>query len=117
MILRPLIVASLLALAAAAPAALADGPAPATSDAFDFGDDTGDHALNGTCEDPRFEGDGVAAAEAALLHDATDCLTLFAEGRIDVTEDARSLHPEGPLDILDILTKIGKGGGKATDLQ
>ena len=49
-----------------------------------FGDDAGDYARDGECDDPWFEGDGV---DLILLaqdrgHDATDCRRLFEEGRI-----------------------------------
>jgi hypothetical protein len=106
--------ALMLGVATATPAA---EPAAATADAFAFGDDDSDYASNGTCEDGRFEGKGMGTvADAALQHDATDCMTLFAAGEVDVTEEERSLHPEGPLDMLDILNKVGKGG-KVTEFN
>jgi hypothetical protein len=87
-------------------------------DAFRFGDDASAYALNGTCEDPRFVGRGVSEVDdAALMHDAKDCLTLFAAGEIDLGEEARSIRVDGPLDMIEILTRVGKGGGKAVDLN
>lgn len=49
-----------------------------------FGDDSGDYALDGECDDPWFEGPGMAAI---LLgedrgRDATDCRMLYDRGRI-----------------------------------
>ena len=51
---------------------------------IDFGDDTSEYSRDGGCDDPRFEGDGVANA---LLghdrgHDAADCRRLYDAGRI-----------------------------------
>jgi hypothetical protein len=93
---------------------LAEEPTAATSGAFTFGDDDGLYAFNGACEDGRFTGEGMGdIADAAMHHDAHDCMSLFASGKIDITEEERSLHPEGPLDVLDILSKIGKGGKAA----
>jgi hypothetical protein len=50
----------------------------------DFGDDDSRWARDGECDDPRFEGDGMAATllEEDLLHDATDCRKLFDAQRI-----------------------------------
>jgi hypothetical protein len=52
----------------------------------EFGDDAGHWALDGQCDDPRFEGAGAAATllDDDLLHDATDCRTLFGEGLVSV---------------------------------
>ena len=49
-----------------------------------FGDDDGEYAHDGECDDPWFEGQGV---DLILLaedrgHDASDCRTLFEQGRI-----------------------------------
>jgi hypothetical protein len=50
----------------------------------DFGDDSSEWANDGECDDPRFMGDGSAETllDADAHHDATDCRTLFAQGRI-----------------------------------
>lgn len=50
----------------------------------DFGDDTSAWAFDGECDDPRFEGDGMATTllEEDRAHDATDCRVLFNQGRI-----------------------------------
>lgn len=67
--------------AAASPAA----PAPSPASAIDFGDDSGDWALDNECDDPRFEGEGMT--ETVLLdedrgHDATDCREAFEAGAL-----------------------------------
>ena len=67
----------------ATPDALA-GTGFATPFSIEFGDDTGDWARDGECDDIRFEGDGVAST---LLvqdrgRDAADCRQLYDEGRV-----------------------------------
>ena len=54
------------------------------SGVIDFGDDTGDRALNGECNDPRFDGGGTDAFTHPYDrgHDATDCRALYDAGRI-----------------------------------
>ncbi len=52
-------------------------------DPLDFGDDSGDFARDGECDDPRFE--GVGMTETALLAqdikaDATDCRRAWKKG-------------------------------------
>ena len=51
---------------------------------IDFGDDTSDYAQDGECDDPRFEGDGMAAILLASDRgrDAADCRRLYDAGRI-----------------------------------
>ena len=53
-------------------------------DALEFGDDSGEWANDGECDDPRFVGDGMA--ETLLVNDmgrdAADCQSLFEGGRI-----------------------------------
>ena len=76
-----------------APAAPA---APAAAAAIDFGDDTSQWANDGECDDPRFTGAASAEEllEADLGHDATDCSTAFAEGRVRLLgpgEDAKAV--------------------------
>jgi len=69
-------------------AAVADTPATEPATDIDFGDDSGDWANDGECDDPRFTGPGTAAEllEADILHDATDCSTAFAEGRVTLAD-------------------------------
>ncbi len=60
---------------------------------IDFGDDTSEWANDGECDDPRFEGAGMASEliEEDLLRDATDCRTAFEAGEITLraeTSDA-----------------------------
>ena len=50
----------------------------------DFGDDSSSWAYDGECDDPQFEGDGMATTvlEEDRAHDATDCRVLFNQGRV-----------------------------------
>ena len=51
-----------------------------------FGDDSSDWARNSECDDPRFEGSGMASylIDSDRLSDATDCQALFNLGRISL---------------------------------
>ena len=57
-----------------------------------FGNDSGRWAYDGECDDPRFEGEGMA--ELLLLdnikHDATDCRTGIVAGRVSFTSNTRN---------------------------
>nr|WP_314258232.1 hypothetical protein [uncultured Devosia sp.] len=53
----------------------------------DFGDDAGDYANDGECDDLRFKGPGMtstALIEDDIMHDATDCQTAFTKGKIEL---------------------------------
>jgi len=52
--------------------------------ALGFGNDSGDYALDGECDDPRFEGIGAASvlSQSDLMADATDCSALCGYGAI-----------------------------------
>ncbi len=66
------------------------GSAPPPADAaIDFGDDSGEWAGDGECDDPRFQGRGVAdeLVEADLLKDATDCREAFEAGTVTINPD------------------------------
>lgn len=58
-----------------------------------FGDDASTWSNDGECDDPRFEGDGMAASLVPedVLHDASDCATLFANGSITLIEPASTI--------------------------
>jgi len=51
---------------------------------IDFGDNTSNYADNGECDDPRFEGDGMASilVSSDLRHDAADCAAGVAAGTV-----------------------------------
>lgn len=97
------------------------------ADDVDFGDDRGEWARDGECDDPRFEGDGVASTlvDEDLFHDATDCRALFAAGRIDLRDDYRTgtRHERGRLqkgderlpsgEFADLYTFAGRPGQRA----
>ena len=55
-----------------------------TTAAIDFGDDSGEWANDGECDDPRFTGTGSAAetVDADIRKDATDCKTAFDAGTV-----------------------------------
>ncbi|NKB32599.1 MAG: hypothetical protein GKR91_05825 [Pseudomonadales bacterium] len=57
---------------------------------IDFGDDTSTWANDGECDDPRFEGVGMASSlvESDLFHDASDCISLYQAGTIQLLENA-----------------------------
>ena len=60
----------------------------ATEAGIDFGDDSGDYANDGDCDDIRFEGDrggGAIDSNSHIMRDATDCRNLFRAGRISYT--------------------------------
>ncbi len=71
-------------------------PASTSSNAFsasqiEFGDNSSSWSNDGECDDPRFEGEGMASVtvEADLLHDAADCRALFEAGRISLSAASR----------------------------
>ncbi len=51
---------------------------------FSFGDDTSAYALDGECDDPRFQGQGMAPilSDDNTGRDATDCRLLFNQSAI-----------------------------------
>jgi hypothetical protein len=65
-------------------ASIAPGYAQPASTDIDFGDDSGEFANDGECDDPRFFGDASAAElmDEDLLKDATDCKTAFEAGTV-----------------------------------
>lgn len=97
------------------------------TDDVDFGDDRGEWARDGECDDPRFEGDGVASTlvDEDLFHDATDCRALYAAGRIELRDGYRTgtRHERGRLqkgddrlpsgEFADVYTFVGRPGQRA----
>ncbi|MEO0465787.1 MAG: hypothetical protein AAF216_04540 [Pseudomonadota bacterium] len=59
-------------------------PTAAEIDAIDFGDDTSDWTFDYECDDPRFEGPGMALdpVETDVKADASDCRSLFMMGQV-----------------------------------
>ena len=50
-----------------------------------WGDDNGDFANDGECDDKRFDGAGMTSTpllDSDIKHDATDCRTAFQQGRL-----------------------------------
>ncbi|WP_375599035.1 hypothetical protein [Devosia sp. Naph2] len=58
--------------------------APYDSAGVSFGDNSSSYADDGICDDPRFEGPGVASTllDSDLERDAADCRALFEAGKI-----------------------------------
>ena len=74
-----------------------DGGAPAEPvepiiiDGIDFGDDSGNWARDGECDDPRFTGSGMGVAlDDHLMADATDCSTAYQEGTVTLADDSET---------------------------
>jgi hypothetical protein len=87
--------------AAAAPSAAVQPPAAGRPDVagVDFGDDSGRWANDGECDDPRFEGRGMAAVlvDEDRFRDASDCRRLYEEGAIDLIGETRAdVAPAAP---------------------
>ena len=61
-----------------------DGPVATTAPAIDFGDNSGEWANDGECDDPRFSGSGSAEETLAadILKDAADCKTAYDAGTV-----------------------------------
>ena len=73
----------------------------ASGQAIDFGDDTSEWAIDGECDDPRFDGPGAAKKrlEEDRSRDASDCLTLFGAGQVRFVGDGAELF--GALAVAD----------------
>ena len=56
--------------------------------AIDFGDDTGEWTRDGECDDPRFQGAGMAAelVDADIRKDASDCRAAYAAGTVTLKD-------------------------------
>ena len=56
----------------------------AAAQAPNFGDDSSTWSQDGECDDPRFQGSGMASTliDSDRFADATDCRLLFNQGRI-----------------------------------
>jgi hypothetical protein len=67
---------------------------------IDFGDDSGDWANDGECDDPRFAGTGMAEElfDTDIEKDATDCRTLFEAGSITLADEAGDGADDGAED-------------------
>ena len=65
-------------------ASLASG-AQAQVDRIQWGDDNGNFANDGECDDKRFQGAGMTSTpliDEDIKHDATDCRNAFQQGRL-----------------------------------
>jgi len=64
--------------------------APANASDIEFGDDSGDWPNDEECDDPRFEGEGMAYGPTLMENniggDASDCRALFEAGEITLVQ-------------------------------
>jgi hypothetical protein len=77
-----------LTLGPAAPASAAPGLSAAI-ERIQWGDDNGKFARDGECDDKRFTGPGMTSTpllDSDIQHDATDCRSAFAQGRLSLRE-------------------------------
>lgn len=68
----------------------AEGVQGAADATPDFGDDNGDYAKDGECDDMRFAGAGMTSTpllDKDIRHDATDCRAAFNQGRLTFKGD------------------------------
>ena len=66
----------------------ADTRPPTRHQSIDFGDDTGEYARDGECDDPRFEGAGMslpAGLGSQIGRDAADCRQHYRANRISLS--------------------------------
>ena len=77
----------------------------APAQAPNFGDDSSQWSLDGECDDPRFQGTGMASTlvDADRFSDATDCRDLFNLGRI-------TLVSTGPVELGDNSSQWSEDG-------
>ena len=65
-----------------------------------FGNDSSSWAFDGECDDPRFQGRGMAAAGSLTtsnqFRDATDCRNLFNSGAVVIRTGGFSPTPSAP---------------------
>ena len=66
-------------------------------DGIEFGDDSSQWANDGECDDPRFEGPGVADTllDSDLGRDASDCSMLYQDGSIWLADEGSSSSSGG----------------------
>lgn len=52
---------------------------------LDFGDDSGEYANDGTCDDNRFTGEGrsVLTTDSHVMKDASDCISAYQNGKLN----------------------------------
>jgi len=63
----------------------------------EFGDDSSEYANDNECDDPRFQGEGMAAQgslrDSDTMHDASDCESAFAAGLIEWADPSSDTGP------------------------
>lgn len=72
-----------------------------------FGDDLGEWAHDGECDDPRFAGPGMTDTPVLsddILHDASDCRAAYQAGQLTL----RGIRPDGTIDFGDDISEWAK---------
>lgn len=84
------VIAAIMAVGIPHLAAAQDGP---DVQAIDYGDDEGEWANDGECDDPRFSGPGVSSSPRRTdrMHDAADCRAAVADGTASLKPDPAQL--------------------------
>ena len=86
-----------------------------TIDGIDFGDDSGSWVNDNQCDDPRFEGAGMASflTEDDRLADASDCSRAYVDGEITLRgDDGAAAPPSAP--IIEDGVDFGSDSGRWT---
>jgi hypothetical protein len=67
-------------------------PAAAAAQDISFGDDSGEYARDGECDDARFRGVGMSKSldDDNIRRDATDCRNAFRDGRLFLWVEAEA---------------------------
>jgi hypothetical protein len=92
-----------------------NGPAATTASTttdIDFGDDSSQWSKDGECDDPRFEGTGVAAelVDDDIRKDATDCRTAYEAGTVTLKGGAAPAATTATVDFGDDSSEWAKDG-------
>ena len=106
-------------LAASTAMFLVAGPALAqTVDDIDFGNDTSIWANDGSCDDPRFEGEGMTALleEENVGADAADCEALFIIGEVTLADTDAAVDAAATADA-ELDTEAGTDTDDADDVD
>lgn len=107
-----LFAAPLLAVSLTSASAFANYPA-ASFDGLDFGDDAGDFARDGECDDLRFTGEGMTATPLTpddIFRDASDCAAAFASGKVALSPMFIRLAGAGAIDWGDDASQFSRDG-------
>lgn len=82
-------------------------------DGVDFGDDAGEFARDGECDDLRFTGDGMTATPLLpddIFRDASDCKAAFQSGKVDLNPLFIRLSGAAEIDWGDDASEFARDG-------